>query len=310
MNAMKNVDANDIILKAIRFSGGLFFGLGFVHLLPESSLVISAYFNTEKQIAFLVAPVGFFLIWMIEKVILNKEPEKDVMEMETFKKDKLSYISLNENKDLEDSLMGSQDQLLVNDKEKDTKKEKDTEKEKHNEKKEHGHGHGHGHSHGVVVDTSSNANIIGSLFLMFMISLHSIIEGITLGIQTSVVKLTPILIAIMSHKWGDSLAFGVNLTKMETTFKKYIIVILLTSLTTPVGVVIGALVSISIPESVSAVVSAFILAFAAGSFLYISLFDILLTEFSNPSQKWAKFFFLILGITFISFLTFWIDEDA
>ena len=183
------------------FSGGLFFGLGLVHLLPESSSILTELLkNIRLPIAFLVSSGGFFLMWMIEKVIFNKE-EKNTEEKtlnqinleEKSSEDQENYIEMNELEKKNDS---SNDLL-------------ESLHQHHEEETEGATTEDQNHSHSHFKFDSGNK--LGSLLLLFILSLHSLVEGITLGITRDLAKLTPILIAIISHKWADALAFGNNL---------------------------------------------------------------------------------------------------
>ena len=100
-----------------------------------------------------------------------------------------------------------------------------------------------------------------------------------------------------------------NLLSVKMSFKQFLIAILTTAMMTPLGVLIGALVVTLIPPSVSEIVSALILAFASGSFIYIALVDILIVEFKTAHLKWAKFFFVLMGILFIALLTMFLDQE-
>ena len=61
----------------------------------------------------------------------------------------------------------------------------------------------------------------------------------------------------------------------------------------PLGVVLGAAFSVDSGESVT---SGAIQAFAAGSFIYVALVEILLGEFDSGDDKGLKFVMMLLGV--------------
>lgn len=145
-----------------------------------------------------MASISFFFIWFLEKVSMNKDPlinEKQII--------------VAEYKTIEDNLL-----------------------EENKSYNEESHNH-HNHSHDFV-NVPENEKF--AAFLLFLIiSLHSIVEGLALGIETKISVLTPVLIAIVSHKWCDTMALGINLTRVETPLKRFLFAIITTALMTPIG---------------------------------------------------------------------------
>jgi zinc transporter 1/2/3 len=59
---------------ASTFAGGVFLGVGMLHLLPESAEMIEDFFKANKPaipIAYVLVIVGYSIILLIEKVIVN-----------------------------------------------------------------------------------------------------------------------------------------------------------------------------------------------------------------------------------------------
>jgi len=57
--------------------------------------------------------------------------------------------------------------------------------------------------------------------LMVVLSAHSLISGIALGVQQSVDSALPLFIAIVSHKWIEAMAIAVSLIRMELRRKRF-----------------------------------------------------------------------------------------
>lgn len=57
--------------------------------------------------------------------------------------------------------------------------------------------------------------------LAFVLSIHSVIGGMALGLQNSPEKVTPLFIAILSHKWIEAFALGASILKNSGNFKSF-----------------------------------------------------------------------------------------
>eukprot|EP01091_Cochliopodium_minus_P021445 TRINITY_DN980_c0_g1_i2.p1 TRINITY_DN980_c0_g1~~TRINITY_DN980_c0_g1_i2.p1 ORF type:complete len:288 (-),score=73.64 TRINITY_DN980_c0_g1_i2:35-898(-) len=245
------------------FAGGLFFSIGFFHLLPESNEIFEEVTGSHFPYAFAIAPLGFLLIFFIEKVLFNHDHEKHI---------------------------NSEEIGLV--------KQSEGEGEKSESESQSG-----SNQHSVNKKSGAKSEVFGAFILFLAVSIHSIIEGVTLGIQSNVNQMIPILTAILSHKWTDTMALGINLARVETPFKKYLIEIILVSFMTPFGVLLGSAIDLSVSDDVSEFISAIVLAVATGTFIYVAVVDIILPEFKNPKYKWFKFCFLIFGMLLIGIIT-------
>ena len=244
------------------FSGGIFFAIGIFHLLPESNETFEEIVKSNFPFAFAIAPCGFLLIFVIEKIILNDEDHHH---------------------ETQENQVDNEKKTLVN--------------------KENDHHHHHSLQGG-------KKQKFGAFILFIAVSIHSIVEGITLGIQNTISQLVPILTAILAHKWTDSMALGINLTRAETSFRRYLLEITLVSFMTPLGVLLGSAIDLSVSDEVSELISAIVLAIATGTFIYVAVVDIILPEFKTPKYKWIKFIFLLFGMILISILTYTLDPHS
>lgn len=83
--------------------------------------------------------------------------------------------------------------------------------------------------------------LFASLLVFLMLTVHSTFEGIVLGVAEDDNEAIAILIAIISHKWVESLSLGIIMIKEELRRLWFVLLILAFSLLTPLGVMIGAL---------------------------------------------------------------------
>jgi zinc transporter 1/2/3 len=138
-----------------------------------------------------------------------------------------------------------------------------------------------------------------------LMSIHSFIEGIALGVEDSQNEVFNILVAILSHKMIDAFTFGVNIAKnpsiSNSQFSK---LIFLFASVTPAGILIGASILSSAPNNLF---SEAITAISAGTFIYISLVEIILPEFEDEtetrSERLLKFSLLLLGVGFMIWMS-------
>jgi len=173
------------------------------------------------------------------------------------------------------------------------------------------------HSHEVVfgIDTTSNS-LLSVYLLLCMLAVHSFIEGIALGVQQNSMSTWTVLWAIVAHKFFAAFALGVSLLKGGVSNRWFLQIITFFSLTTPVGGILGMLVNLSFNSGVAAYTSEAFKGIAAGTFIYVSLMEVLDHEFAEhghkdhpepaeleQTDKFKKFGFIAAGITLMSFVS-------
>jgi len=136
--------------------------------------------------------------------------------------------------------------------------------------------------------------------LMIGLGVHSLFEGIALGLGNDMDSVLLLTIAIVMHKAAEGMVMGTSLVKAFPDHDNHVVILLfLFSIFTPIGVLIGWALG-----NGSTLIEVIFNCFAAGTFLYISCSEVLVEEFSQPENKFLKFFFYIVGIAFIGILTF------
>lgn len=162
--------------------------------------------------------------------------------------------------------------------------------------------HAH-HSHDSGSDESQPLPYI----LAVILSVHSVIAGIALGVDGSVTTSMVILIAILSHKGSAAFALGVSLMKSGIEQEKSKKAIYLFSVMTPIGVLIGMVMHHFLLSDNQVLLEATFDAIAAGTFLYIAIIEVIREEFeSTAGDLWAKFFSLTAGLTVMGLLAVWL----
>ena len=140
--------------------------------------------------------------------------------------------------------------------------------------------------------------------LMLALSVHSVFEGLALGMGKDMTSTVDMVIAICIHKGAAGTSLGISLVKtFPDNFRLCRQMILIFALATPVGVGIGMAV-VNAGDIYNVVFSSL----AAGSFLYIACSEVIIEEFSIPGNRYWKLLAFFLGATTITLLWF-LDSD-
>ena len=126
---------------------------------------------------------------------------------------------------------------------------------------------------------------ISPIALLIALGFHSIFEGIALGLIKNFSVFVDLIIGITIHHAVACISYGVSLRQNKTKSKKSIILsVIALSLFQSTGLAIGMGLN-NTPD----VVGSIILAFAGGTFIYISCGEILAHEFDGPDKIWLKY---------------------
>jgi len=237
------------------FAGGVFFSIGFVHLLSESSDLMHDIIQPTFPLSFILSISGFMAVFFVEKVLLSSHHSTTYANLESTAETKTgssrdNYGSLEED------------------------------------------------NHHNLAQMGTFAYI-----LTFVLSIHSLISGVALGMDRNLSTLLSLFVAIISHKWIEAFALGVAINKAQSedliprTFK----LILIYSIMEPLGVIIGLILSSHLPDRDLLITQAFVLGLASGTFIYVAVVDIIPAEFSNgnDTDKYYKFGLLAFGVLVI-----------
>lgn len=149
-------------------------------------------------------------------------------------------------------------------------------------------GHGHDHGHGLKQTTWLTPYI-----LLIAIGLHGFFEGVALGIQGTIKGSTFLLIAILAHKWAESLTLGISFVKANTPKKPFLGMGILFSLIGPFGIILGLILS----QNTNELVEGIFLGISTGTFLYVACSEVVVEEFSMGKHYGWKFsLFVIAGL--------------
>lgn len=140
--------------------------------------------------------------------------------------------------------------------------------------------------------------------------LHGLADGLALGATNERSAFVALAAAAFSHKFLDGFALGVPVQKAELRFVLTAGILTFASAMTPIGILIGMALT-SANTSGSYLARAIILSFSAGSFLFLSLLELLPASLSVPKKhRLLKLCFVFVGFAAMTALATLEDRSA
>ena len=141
--------------------------------------------------------------------------------------------------------------------------------------------------------------------LILALSMHSIFEGLALGLITDVDRLAQIAVAIVIHKSIIAFSLGVNLVQRQMETKTVLKSALLFSVMSPIGIAIGMAVLRNSSEQSSSLASGILQGIANGTFLYVTFFEIFQRELAEHGSRLLKVLSMIVGYSIVTGLLYY-----
>lgn len=137
--------------------------------------------------------------------------------------------------------------------------------------------------------------------LLIGLGVHSIFEGIALGVEDKDSAAFFMALAIFIHKGFAGMSLAISLMKAFPTRDSFVIALVaFFAIFTPLGVTIGLIIKNELGEIYEIVFACL----SAGTFVYISCSEIIVEEFSRDESKIFKIVFFLLGCASIGALHF------
>jgi zinc transporter ZupT len=162
-----------------------------------------------------------------------------------------------------------------------------------NHDKEHQHDHDHKQE---TFKVDNAASLITPLLLLTALSLHGFFEGMAMGFQGSLKDTLFLGGAIIAHKWAEAFTLGISFTKAGTDKKTFLILIIIFSMFTPLGILLGLILP------ASAMIEGIVLGLSTGTFIYVAASEVIVEEFAVTKYKFQKFIWFMIGGIFVGFL--------
>jgi zinc transporter ZupT len=134
------------------------------------------------------------------------------------------------------------------------------------------------------------------------LSIHSIMDGLSMGAKKDLTSFYAVLVAVLAHKAFDGIALGVPVFLAQMGPLATWGTLLVCAFMTPLGIGIGwaAVEGAQGPQATLA--SAIIVSISAGSFLYISMMELLPAALHDGRYMPHKFLSFVLGFTAMAIL--------
>lgn len=132
---------------------------------------------------------------------------------------------------------------------------------------------------------------------MLALGVHSLFEGIALGLMSNKESLINLAISILIHKWAESMSISISLIKSFDQFSTIFKLMLLYSFITPVGTIIGIVLG-----DAPIIIQIVFMSLACGTFLYVSCSELIVEEFSLPGNRWLKMLGFCIGAALVGLL--------
>ena len=286
------------------FSGGIFLGMGLFHILPESAEMLKDL--CDAPIAYFCSFAAYAIILFVEKIAVNSHslvhaahdhcydhehechhgpmPEHLDSPNNSDEKDKNDVIKIEINQNNEKKMdEKNSERKLKNENYVTTvnKIEIKTEKEDENSPNESE----------TKLENSNKKNGISGYILLLALGFHGLFEGISLGIQKTIRDTLFLLLGVALHKWAAALTLGISFVRSGISKKNYVIMILIFSFISPIGIALGLILTSISNDYVAGI----FLSLSVGTFIYIACSEVVVDEFSGNEKKWPKFLMFLFG---------------
>ena len=159
----------------------------------------------------------------------------------------------------------------------------------------------HHHHPGQTHKQTEQIHGIRSLILLLALSIHTIFEGLALGLETSTRAVWMLFVALAVHKSIISFMMGLQFTDTFQQTSRVLSYMLTFSIMSPIGICIGTAITAVNQGSFGLDISSMTLqGVATGTFLYVTFFEILQKELGVEDHSITKVLAIILGFVLIS----------
>lgn len=125
--------------------------------------------------------------------------------------------------------------------------------------------------------------------LLVVLSIHSIIAGGALGLQSEVATSVLVMLGILFHKGSAAFALMVSVYAAGAGKRRLWTILTIFVLMTPLGIVLGTVASSLLEGRAAVLIEGSFNALAAGTFIYVAILDVINAEMSTIDDRVAHF---------------------
>lgn len=159
---------------------------------------------------------------------------------------------------------------------------------------------GGGHFH---MDFNSQS-ALRAFILVFSLSLHSVFEGLAVGLVQEGKQVLEICLALMIHK--SIISFSLSFKLCQSRLRRSVVVgcLLLFAVMSPLGIGVGIALTETRTSPQHQLARCTLEGLAGGTFLYITFMEILPHELSSPRNRILKVAMLLVGFAVVTAVLF------
>ena len=161
----------------------------------------------------------------------------------------------------------------------------------------------------------SSHSVLRSLVLIIALSLHSLFEGLAIGLQPTFDDTMQLFLALALHKCILAFSLGLNMVQSKLGTRVIVVSSVIFSLASPIGNAVGiAIFDVWSNSTAAKATIGALQGLACGSFVYIIFFEILPHEFMKKQvrtypDRMLKVLFFIVGFSIVVGVLF-LDPNA
>uniref|UniRef100_A0A1A7WZM6 Solute carrier family 39 (Zinc transporter), member 3 n=1 Tax=Iconisemion striatum TaxID=60296 RepID=A0A1A7WZM6_9TELE len=268
-----NSDVRRRLLSLIScFAGGVFLATCLLDLLPDflqgiGEAFISAGIKLQFPLPEFIVAMGFFLVLVLEQIVLafKDQPSSHHEERRALMSD--SSIQVNEGA-AQHRRRGSADS--------------------------------DGHFHADL----GSQSVLRAFILVFSLSLHSVFEGLAVGLLEDGEEVLEICLALMIHKSIIAFSLSFKLTQGQLRRSAVFGCLLLFAIMSPLGIALGIGLTETKTSPQHQLARCSLEGMATGTFIYITFMEILPHELASSSNRILKVAMMLLGFALVTGVLF------
>lgn len=173
-----------------------------------------------------------------------------------------------------------------------------------NDGRGHHHRQGSETSDGVVHADLDSQSALRAFILVFSLSLHSVFEGLAVGLLEEDQEILEICMALLIHK--SIISFSLSLQLCQGRLRRSVVsgCLLLFAVMSPLGIALGVGLSETKTSPQHQLARSSLEGLATGTFIYITFMEILPHELSSTRSRIPKVAMLLLGFTTVTAVLF------
>ena len=127
------------------------------------------------------------------------------------------------------------------------------------------------------------------LVLLVVLSVHSVIAGIALGIESELAASMLVMIAILSHKGSAAFALIVSVQAAGADRRRLLRALTIFVVMTPLGIMLGTVAAGMYEGETALLIEGSFNALAAGTFIYVAILDVIDAEMYRSDDHIAHY---------------------